>query len=212
VTLLRDMTLGGFTDELAADSAAPGGGSVAALSGALGASLVSMVCRLTIGKKGYEEYEEEVKEVLSESEELRRRLLEAIDIDAKAFEKVMEAFAAPKNTDEEKAARREMIQTAFKGACESPRSTAMDCLEVLRLCARIADKTNTNAASDLGVGASQALAGLEGAAMNVLINLPSIKDEEYVDERSSEMEAIQDEGRILRTGVLREVSAHIGGN
>ena len=75
MALLRDMTLGGFSDELAADSAAPGGGSVAALSGALGAALVSMVCRLTIGKKGYEEYEHEVKEVLAESEILRKRLL-----------------------------------------------------------------------------------------------------------------------------------------
>lgn len=212
VALLRDMTLGGFTDELAADSAAPGGGSVAALSGALGAALVSMVCRLTIGKKGYEEYELEVKDALAESEVLRKRLLEAIDIDAKAFEKVMEAFAAPKSTDEEKAARREMIQTAFKGACESPRRTAADCLEVLRLCARVADKTNTNAASDLGVGASNALAALESAAMNVLINLPSIKDDEYVDDLRDEMEAIQEEGGILRAGVLREVSAHIGGN
>ncbi len=210
MALLREMSIAGFTDELASDSAAPGGGSVAALSGALGASLVSMVCRLTIGKKGYEEYEEEVNDALLESEKLRMSLLEAIDLDAQAFGKVMEAFAAPKSTDEEKALRREAIQTAFKGACESPRRTAMYCLEVLRLCSRIADKTNTNAASDLGVAAGQALAGLEGAAMNVLINLPSIKDEEYVDERSSEMEEIQDEARILKAGVLREVSLHIG--
>ncbi len=212
MTLLREMNLASFTDELASDSAAPGGGSVAALSGALGASLVSMVCRLTIGKKGYEEYEEEIKEALLESEKLRNRLLEAIDIDAQAFGKVMEAFAAPKTTDEEKALRKEAIQSAFKGACESPRNTAIDCLEVLRLCSKIADRTNANAASDLGVGAGHALAGLEGAALNVLINLPSIKDEEYVDERSSEMEAMQDEARILKAGVLREVSLHIGGN
>lgn len=212
MALLRDMTLGGFTEELAADSAAPGGGSVAALSGALGAALVSMVCRLTIGKKGYEEYEREVKDVLAESEILRKRLLEAIDIDAKAFEKVMEAFAAPKSTDEEKAVRREKIQAAFKGACESPRRTAADCLEVLRLCARVAEKTNTNAASDLGVGASSALAALESAAMNVLINLPAIKDDEYVNELRDEMETIQEEGGILRTGVLRAISAYIGGN
>lgn len=210
MALLVDMTLTQFTDELAADSAAPGGGSVAALSGALGASLVSMVCRLTIGKKGYEEYEEEVKEVLVESDRLRRSLLDAIDIDAKAFEKVMDAFAAPKGTEEEKAARRGLIQTAFKGACESPRDTAIGCLQVLRLCARIAEKSNTNAASDLGVAASAALAGLESAVMNVFINLSSIKDEDYVDDMETQMETLHEEGAILKAGVLRVVPGHLG--
>lgn len=210
MALLVDMTLTQFTDELAADSAAPGGGSVAALSGALGASLVSMVCRLTIGKKGYEEYEDEVKEVLVESDRLRRSLLNAIDIDAKAFEKVMDAFAAPKGTEEEKAARRDLIQTAFKGACESPRDTAIACLQVLRLCARIAEKSNTNAASDLGVAASAALAGLESAVMNVFINLSSIKDEDYVDDMETQMETLHEEGAILKAGVLRVVPGHLG--
>lgn len=210
MALLVDMTLTQFTDELAADSAAPGGGSVAALSGALGASLVSMVCRLTIGKKGYEEYEDEVKEVLVESDRLRRSLLNAIDIDAKAFEKVMDAFAAPKGTEEEKAARRELIQTAFKGACQSPRDTAIACLQVLRLCARIAEKSNTNAASDLGVAASAALAGLESAVMNVFINLSSIKDEDYVDDMETQMETLHEEGAILKAGVLRVVPGHLG--
>ena len=210
MALLVDMTLTQFTDELAADSAAPGGGSVAALSGALGASLVSMVCRLTIGKKGYEEYEDEVKEVLVESDRLRRSLLNAIDIDAKAFEKVMDAFAAPKGTEEEKAARRDLIQTAFKGACESPRDTAIACLQVLRLCARIAEKSNTNAASDLGVAASAALAGLESAVMNVFINLSSIKDEDYVYDMETQMETLHEEGAILKAGVLRVVPGHLG--
>lgn len=210
MALLIDMTLTQFTDELAADSAAPGGGSVAALSGALGASLVSMVCRLTIGKKGYEEYEDEVKEVLVESDRLRRSLLNAIDIDAKAFDKVMDAFAAPKGTEEEKAARRDLIQTAFKGACESPRDTAIACLQVLRLCARIAEKSNTNAASDLGVAASAALAGLESAVMNVFINLSSIKDEDYVYDMETQMETLHEEGAILKAGVLRVVPGHLG--
>jgi len=123
----------------------------------------------------------------------------------------MEAFALPKETEEEKAVRREAIQKAFREACESPRKTSFWCLEVLRLCARVSGKVNVNAASDLGVGANQALAGLEGAAMNVLINLPSIKDDEYTDLLREEVEEIQDEGRILKTGVMREVLAYIGG-
>lgn len=211
MALLKDMTLVQFNDELAADSAAPGGGSVAALSGALGASLVSMVCRLTIGKKGYEEFQDEVGEVLADSEELRRTLVDAIDIDAGAFDKVMEAFAAPKETEEEKEARRELIQTAFKGACESPSNIAVGCLQVLRLCARIAEKSNVNAASDLGVASSAALAGLESAVMNVFINLASIKDDNYVDEMESRMETLHEEGAILKAGVLRVVPGHLGG-
>lgn len=210
MALLREMSIGGFVDELASSSAAPGGGSAAALSGALGAALVSMVCRLTAGKKGYEEFEEEVNAVLPLSEELHGKLLRAIDLDSAAFEKVMDAFALPKGTDEEKAARSEAIQTAFKGACESPRQTAADCLEILRLCVRVSGKTNINAASDLGVGASMALAGLESAAMNVLINLPSIRDEEYTEEVREEMKETQEEGQILRSAVMRQVLSEIG--
>jgi formiminotetrahydrofolate cyclodeaminase len=211
MTLLKDRSLEDFSGELAAASAAPGGGSAAALSGALGAALVSMVCRLTLGKKEYEEYEEELKEVLALSEDLRKNLVNAVDVDAAAYGMVMEAFALPRQPDEEKAVRREAIQKAFREACESPRKTSLWCLDVLRLCARVSGKVNVNAASDLGVGANQALAGLEGAAMNVLINLPSIKDEEYTDHLREEVEETEEEGRILKAGVLREVLAYIGG-
>lgn len=211
MTLLKNGSLEDFSGELAANSAAPGGGSVAALSGALGASLVSMVCRLTLGKKEYEEYEQELKEVLGLSEDLRMKLVDAVDVDAAAYGMVMNAFSLPKQTEEEKTVRREVIQKAFREACESPRKTSLWCLEVLRLCARVSGKINVNAVSDLGVGATQALAGLEGAAMNVLINLPSVKDEEYADLLLEEVEETQDEGRILRSGVMREVLAYIGG-
>jgi len=211
MTLLKDMTLDSFSGKLAANTAAPGGGSAAALSGALGAALVSMVCGLTIGKKGYEEHEDDLKSVLSQSEELRVKLGNAVDVDASAYGMVMDAFSLPKQTEEEKEARKNAIQKAFREACESPRKTSLWCLEVLRLCAFISGKVNVNAVSDLGVGATQALAGLEGAAMNVLINLPSIKDEDYTDEVREEVEGIQDEGRILKSGIMRDILPYIGG-
>lgn len=205
MVFLKKKTFEEFAEELASKSAVPGGGSVAALSGFLGAALVSMVCRLTIGKKDYEEYEDEVKSVLVLSEELRERLLGAADEDCRAYGKVMDAFALPKGTDKEKTLRKNVLELAFREACESPRKTARLCLEVLRLCARIAGKVNVNAATDLGVGAHQALAGLEGATMNVFINLLSIRDEEYGDEVRDEMEANEEEGRILKATVMREV-------
>lgn len=209
--VFKEMSLEVFTGELAANSATPGGGSAAAFSGAIGAALVSMVCRLTIGKKGYEEHEEEIKEALKTSEELRLKLVDAVDADAAAYGMVMAAFGLPKGTDDEKAARGEAIQKAFKEACESPRKISLLCLDILKLCAQISPKINVNAASDIGVGANQALAGLEGGAMNVMINLPSIKDEEYTDAVREEIEEVSEEGRILKAGVMREVLAYIGG-
>lgn len=211
MSLLKNSNLEEFAAELASNSATPGGGSAAALSGALGAALVSMVCRLTIGKKGYEDYFAELEEVLGLAEDLRTKLIEAVDVDAGAYGKVMNAFRLPKDTEDQKKDRTAAVQSAFKEACESPRRTSLWSLDVLRLCARIASKVNVNAASDLGVGATQALAGLEGACMNVLINLPSIKDEEYVELLKREVEETEEEGRILKSGVMREVLGYIGG-
>lgn len=211
MTLLKNKDLGEFAGELASSSATPGGGSAAALSGALGAALVSMVCRLTIGKKGYEEHFADLEEVLGLAEDLRSKLIEAVDVDSAAYGKVMAAFGMPRETEDQKEARKAAVQAAFKEACESPRRTSLWSLDVLRLCARLSGKVNVNAASDLGVGATQALAGLEGACMNVLINLPSIKDEEYVALLKREVEETEEEGRILKSGVMREVMGYIGG-
>ncbi|GHS87463.1 sugar ABC transporter substrate-binding protein [Synergistales bacterium] len=180
---LIDLTVKDFSAVLASDAPAPGGGSTAALSGALGAALVSMVANLTKGREKYAEYEKLARDVLLKSEELRARLLEAVQKDTNAFDAVMAAFALPKDTDEAKAARNAAIQAAYKEAIASPAATAEYCLEVVRLAVSLAGKSNPNAASDLTVGAAQAHAGLKGAAANVRINLPSIKDAAYVVEK-----------------------------
>ncbi|RRD63420.1 methenyltetrahydrofolate cyclohydrolase [Fretibacterium sp. OH1220_COT-178] len=208
--MLTDMTVKAFSEKLASNAPAPGGGSAAALSGALGAALVSMVCRLTQGKEKYAEFEGLVMETVSKSDELMNALLEGIQKDTNAFDGVIAAFGLPKGTDAEKAARGEAIQKAYKAAIVSPETTAEDCLAVMRLAKALLDKSNKNAASDLAVGAMQAFAGLSGALENVAINLPSIKDADYVAKKRAWMEAMEKEAEKLlkevREGVARMIA------
>lgn len=207
---LIDLTVKGFTEKLASDAPAPGGGSAAALSGALGAGLVAMVCRLTVGKPKYVEHEALVKDVLAKSDALVTNLLDAIQKDTDAFDSVMAAFGMPKDTDEQKTARSAAIQAAYKVAIASPEATAEQCLAVMQLSESLLNKSNINAVSDLAVGAMQAFAGLKGALANVQINLPSIKDAAYVAQKRAWAERVEkDASRILKT-VETEVAKQIG--
>ncbi len=211
MSALKNKTVEGFVAELASSSPAPGGGSAAALSGALGAALVSMVCRLTIGKKGYETFEKEAEAILVQSDLLWAELVSAIDRDAEAFDRVMDAFRLPKGSDEEKTRRSAAIQAAFREACESPRNTALKSLEVLRLCSLLLGKVNENAISDLGVAAASAHTGLLGALMNVAINLPSIKDVTYTSSAAEESARWRAEGEGLIDLVSRGVESLLSG-
>lgn len=208
--LLTDMSVKQFVEKLASDAPAPGGGSAAALSGALGAGLVSMVCRLTVGKEKYAEFEGLAQTTLKKSDALMHSLLEGIQKDTNAFDGVMEAFGMPKATEEQKAARSAAIQAAYRVAIASPEATAKDCLEVIRLAFALLNKSNANAASDLSVGAMQAYAGLKGALDNVQINLPAMKDTAYVAEKKAWMSQIDKEASELllavQTGVSQQVS------
>lgn len=196
--MLVDLSLKDFYQVLASDSPAPGGGSVAALSGAMGAGLVSMVCRLTVGKKGYESSEEIAKETMAKSDALGDELLSSVDKDTEAFNGVMAAFKMPKDSDEEKAARTSAIQKGYKEAVQSPLSIAQNCLEVMELAHGMMDRGNSNALSDIGVGADMAFSGLEGAIMNVEINLPSIKDGEFVKDMENKVAVMEARGKELR--------------
>ncbi|NLL37614.1 MAG: cyclodeaminase/cyclohydrolase family protein [Fretibacterium sp.] len=204
---LTDMTVKAFTEKLASDAPAPGGGSAAALSGALGAALISMVCNLTVGKEKYAEFEPLVKDSLEKATSLIKNLLEGIQKDTNAFDGVIAAFGMPKATDAEKAARSEAIQKAYKTAILSPETTAKDCLEVIHLAKGLLHKSNKNAASDLAVGAMQAFAGLKGALENVHINLAAIKDEGYVAEKRTWMDELEKEAKTLLKEVQSSVSA-----
>lgn len=195
--MLKDMTIAEFGKVLGSNSPAPGGGSVAALSGMLGANLVSMVCRLTIGKKGYEAHDEEASCVLGEADRLTQSLLRRIDLDTEAFNEVMAGFKLPKETEDQKVTRSAAIQQGYRNAIQSPQGIAGECLEVLKMAERLLGRSNTNALSDLGVAGQQAMAGLEGALMNVRINLPSIKDADFVTQANSEIDSLLAEGQKL---------------
>ena len=187
-----EQSLGSFLDDLASSKPAPGGGSVAALSGALGAALVSMVANLTVGKEKFKNVEPEVKALLARSEDLRHRLLSYIEEDVAAFNGYSAAARLPRDTDEQKAARSAAIQKALINAVNPPMNVAKACVEVLDLCWPIAEKGNVQAVSDAGVGALMAEAGLRAAALNVQINLGWIKDAEFVARKREELDALLD--------------------
>jgi len=189
--MLIEETLAGFLDEVASDSPAPGGGSVSALSGALGAALGAMVCRLTVGKKKYADVKEEMQEVMAELDDSKKKLMLLIDMDTDAFNKLMMAFKLPKASDDEKAARKRAIQEATKVAIDVPMKTCKICLKVVELCKPVAEKGNVNSVTDAGCAVLLARSGFNGAAMNVRINLGSMKDEGFkqeIEEGLAEME------------------------
>jgi formiminotetrahydrofolate cyclodeaminase len=173
------MTLNDFLSELALDSPTPGGGSVAALAGALAAALTSMVANLTIGKKKYTDVQDDVQAVLKETEGLRLELSELMQEDAAAFDKVMVAMKLPKETDEEKAKRADALQAALVDAAMVPLAVMEKCVEVIALAKVAAEKGNKNAVSDAGVAALMGRAGAHAAKLNVMINLGWINAEEH---------------------------------
>jgi formiminotetrahydrofolate cyclodeaminase len=168
-----------FLGELASDSPTPGGGSVAALCGALGSALDSMVANLTIGKKKYADVEAEMKQNLADTESLRVELTQMIEEDAAAFDRVMMALRMPKDTDEQKVARKDSLQQALVDAATIPMAVMEMCVSVIRLSLPVAEKGNANAVSDAGVAALVARAGAHAARLNVLINLGGITAEAH---------------------------------
>lgn len=175
---LVDMTVKNYLDVLKSEAPAPGGGSVSALSAAQGAGLVAMVCDLTIPKEKYAEYKDLCQSVKAEILEVFDELVIGIDKDTEAYNKVSAAFKLPKGTDEEKATRSKAIQEATIIATEVPYETMELCMKGIEITAKIVGKSNPNASSDLGVAALNLLAGIKGAYLNVMINLPGIKSEE----------------------------------
>lgn len=187
---LTDKPVSNFLDELASDAPAPGGGSVAALGGALGAALVSMVCNLTLGKKGYDDVQDDIKGLLAQSEALRRRLAGLLEKDVEAYTGYSVAAKMPRGTDQEKEERAVAMQAALKTATDVPLSIAQAAVEVMDLCRPAAEKGNKWAVSDAGVAVLMAEAALRSAALNVLINLGTLKDEEFVADRRAKLESL----------------------
>ncbi len=188
--MIKEKSIQRFLDELASSAPTPGGGSGAAVMGAMGAALVSMVCNLTVGKKGYEAVEDNMKAVLKQAEALRDRMTDMIRADVEVFDRLMASYGMPKATDDEKATRSEEIQAALKEATDVPLNCARACAEAIELCRAAAEQGNLNVISDAGVAVVAADAALKSAALNVYINVGSIKDKAFAEERSTELDKI----------------------
>lgn len=201
---LVDRTLRAFSDDLASDRAVPGGGSASAYCGALGAALASMVARIA-SKKAPGEHDE----FIAEMDNLRADLLRLVDDDSAAYSRVAEAMKLPKSTDDEKKERQARMQAALLAAARVPLEIARTCRRLLESCERGAALAPAAAASDIGVGALMAEAALRGAALNVMINLASLKDAAHVKTLSEDLDRAVDGIDELRKRILDSVEARI---
>jgi formiminotetrahydrofolate cyclodeaminase len=205
----EDVTLSQFLDAVAGGTATPGGGSVSALAGTLAAALVEMVVNLTVGKKGFEAQEAEMKKMGAEARSYRDALASAIAQDINAYQAVMKAYLLPKTTEGEKSKRQEEIQKALKRAADPPLFTAATSLKVLKLCQKAAEKGNPNAITDAAVGALLAEAALRGGVFNVLVNLAALEEEDTVKKMRQELSRLEAEGIKTREKILTEVKGRL---
>jgi formiminotetrahydrofolate cyclodeaminase len=203
--MIKDQTVGQFLDGLASQAPTPGGGGAAAFMGAMAAAMVGMVCNLTLGKKQYAAVEAEIKAALEKAEDLRARLTGLADADAEAFKQVMDAYNLPKETDPQKLARTESIQSALKAATEVPLACALACAEIIALCRVVAEKGNKNVVSDAGVAVLAAYGGLQSAILNVQVNVSAIKDEDFVNLRLAEIASLQTDKAVAADEIHRQV-------
>lgn len=202
---LVEMQINDFIAVLGSDTPAPGGGSASALAAAQGIALTKMVTELTIGKKKYAEFEDEIELLQKKAKSLQEGLLRAIDEDTEAFNQVSAVFGLPKTNEEEKKARREAMQSALKGAAVTPFSMMEKIVDALKVTQAAVGKSNTNAASDLGVAALNLKAALQGAWLNVLINLASIKDEMFVRQYRKAGESLVEEGSKIADATYQQI-------
>jgi glutamate formiminotransferase/formiminotetrahydrofolate cyclodeaminase len=183
---LIDMTVTGFANETASESPAPGGGSIAAYMGALGAALGTMVANLSAHKPGWDDRWKEFSDVAERGKMYMDQLLKMVDEDTNAFNRIMDALSLPKKTDEEKAARKKAIQDATRYATEVPFKTMELCYNSMEVMLEMAEKGNPNSVSDAGVGAIAARGGVYGAYLNVRINAKGIEDVEFAKKIASD--------------------------
>ncbi len=183
---LTQLEVNEFVRLMGSDAPAPGGGSASAMAGAMGVALGAMVAGLTVGKAKFADSHELMEKIIAKGTELMETLLHSVDEDTEAFNGVSAVFAMPKTTDEEKAARKEAMEAALKNATLVPYKVIGFAHESLMLIKQAVGCSNPNTASDLGVAALTLKAAVQGAWLNVLINLPGIKDASFVEQHKSE--------------------------
>ncbi|HEX3395596.1 MAG TPA: cyclodeaminase/cyclohydrolase family protein [Steroidobacteraceae bacterium] len=208
--MITERSVATFLDELASGAPTPGGGSAAAIIGAMGAALLSMVCNVTIGKKGQEAVEPDMKAVRDETEKLRAALTVMVADDIAAFDGLMTAYRLPKSSEEEKSRRAEAIQANLRAATETPLACARACAAVVAQSRRAAEKGFAGVVSDAGVGVLAANSALRSAALNVYINAPSIQDRAYALAATTEIEKLLDQCARESESVFALVRSRLG--
>ena len=208
---LVSLSTAALVHEVSRETPAPGGGSIAALAGSLGAALAAMVSNLTVGKKGYEAAWKELTELANRAQEIKDKLLLAVDEDTNAFNAYMEARRLPQNTREEKEAREKAIQEGLKQAVMVPLTTAQLSLEAEKVAEKVVGLGNVNSVTDAGVGAQIAFTGVRGGIFNVLINLPQITDREFIDKMKTTCAALEKEAEQLLNETMAKVREKIAG-
>jgi formiminotetrahydrofolate cyclodeaminase len=194
---------------LASNAPAPGGGSVAALSGALGAALISMVCNLTLGKKGYEGVQDEIVALLARAETLRTEMTDLLEADVAVYTAYSQAAKMPRETEEQRATRAAAMQVALKNATMVPLGIAEAAVRVMDLCMPCAQQGNKGAVSDAGVAVLMAEASLRSAALNVLINLAFIKETEFVAEKRAHLDSLLSGKGAMRDEIYEYVVSQL---
>ena len=208
--MITESSVDKFLDDLASGAPTPGGGSAAAIMGAMGAALISMVCNVTVGKKGLEAFEPEMKSLREQSEKLRARLAAMVAEDIAAFDGLMAAYRLPKLSETDKVRRTEAIQTSLRAATETPLDCARACSEVIDLAQRAGEAGYPGVISDAGVGVLAAYAALRSAALNVYINAPSLKDREFARQATSEVADLLEAGARRSEAVYALVRGRVG--
>jgi len=198
---MKELSIAALSELTASNTPAPGGGSISALAGAFGAALTCMAARLTVGKKGYEDVQGDLDEIIKKADTCREELLDSITKDAEAYETVMAAFSMPKSTDEEKALRKDAIQEAFKEAAAVPLATAEKVAKIMDIAEDIVIRGNKNAMTDALVGVMLCNAAVRGSVLNVLINLESIEDEAFVSEMRARCETLNNKEKRQESSV-----------
>ena len=203
--MFADLTIKEFLRETASSKPVPGGGSVAALAGALSAALSEMVANLTIGRKGYEELDNEMKEIVRETKKYREKLVEYVDKDSDAYNGVMAAYKMPKETEAEKEKRSIEIQKSLKHATMVPLEVADDTFYLIQLAGKVVRNGNKNAVTDGAVATMMARTAVHSAIYNVKINLASIKDNMFVDDVSKKLQTLENKIDRLEKEILSEI-------
>lgn len=206
---LIDLTVKGFADETSRESPAPGGGTISAYMGALGAALGTMVANLSSHKAGWDARWEEFSNWADKGQKIQSELMNLVDEDTEAFNRIMEAFGLPKGTDEEKAARSAAIQAATLFATQVPLHTMQASFKVFELCKAMAEEGNPNSVSDAGVGVLAARAAVLGAGLNVKINASGLKDRETADKLVGEANELIKEANELEAEIMKIVEAKL---